>query len=218
MFLCKKINVSVRDIADYSLNKGDIETHAGFSYKEAAFEGTQNHIRFQKEMIKEHGKESFTKEVYVDDLAENEEISMNITGRIDGLLKTDTQDGINTYIYEIKTTNRDINEVKPSDKPEHLGQAQCYACMYMKKHGLESIGVRLVYINRENQDSITFEYSYTYDEIQAIYSDLVLRYLNCITGIRKWQIIRDQSIERLEFPFSSYRNGQKRLMGKYITA
>ena len=210
----KKINVSVRDIADYSLNKGDIETHAGFSYKEAAFEGTQNHIRFQKEMIKEHGKESFTKEVYVDDLAENEEISMNITGRIDGLLKTDTQDGINTYIYEIKTTNRDISEVKPSDKPEHLGQAQCYACMYMKKHGLESIGVRLVYINRENQDSITFEYSYTYDEIQAIYSDLVLRYLNWITGIRKWQIIRDQSIERLEFPFSSYRNGQKRLMGE----
>lgn len=210
----KKINVSVRDIADYSLNKGDIETHAGFSYKEAAFEGTQNHIRFQKEMIKEHGKESFTKEVYVDDLAENEEISMNITGRIDGLLKTDTQDGINTYIYEIKTTNRDINEVKPSDKPEHLGQAQCYACMYMKKHGLESIGVRLVYINRENQDSITFEYSYTYDEIQAIYSDLVIRYLNWITGIRKWQIIRDQSIERLEFPFSSYRNGQKRLMGE----
>ena len=61
----KKINVSVREIADFSLGRGDIEKHAGFSYKEAALEGTFNHIRFQKEMIKEHGEDCFLKEVYV---------------------------------------------------------------------------------------------------------------------------------------------------------
>ncbi|HRR36849.1 MAG TPA: hypothetical protein P5535_07280, partial [Clostridia bacterium] len=50
----KRINVSVRDIADFSLASGDIETYAAFGYREAALDGTQNHIRFQKDMIKQN--------------------------------------------------------------------------------------------------------------------------------------------------------------------
>jgi len=208
----KRINVSVRDIADFSLNQGDIETRAGFSYRESALDGTKNHIRFQKEMIKQYGKDAFTKEVYVEDILENDEVYMVITGRIDGILKTDISDTSDIFIYEIKTTNRDINEIKPSNRPEHLGQAHCYAYMYCKKHNIESIRVRLVYINRENQDSIIFEYKFTFEEIKSIYDELANRYLDWVTGIRKWKVIRDQSIATLEFPFIEYRDGQKKLM------
>jgi len=62
----KRINVSVRDIANFSLFSGDIDARAGFSFREAALDGTANHIRFQKEIIKQYGKDAFTKEVYVE--------------------------------------------------------------------------------------------------------------------------------------------------------
>lgn len=209
----KKINVSVREIADFSLGGGGIEKYSGFNYKEAALEGTFNHVRFQKEMIKEHGEECFLKEVFVSDLLENDVVSMSVTGRIDGVLVTDKEDD-SVYIYEIKTTAKNINEVLPADRPEHLGQAQCYAYMYMKIHEISSIKIRLVYINRENSDQIIFEYLYALDELAKIYNGLVYPYLNWITGIRRWQEIRNQSIEKLQFPFATYRSGQKELMGE----
>lgn len=210
----KRINVSVRDIANFSLFSGDIDARAGFSFREAALDGTANHIRFQKEMIKQYGKDAFTKEVYVEDILENNEVRMIITGRIDGILKTGTAEAPDIYVYELKTTNKDINEIKPADKPEHLGQAYCYAYIYCKKHNIDTINIRLVYINRETQDSINFEYMNSFKELENIYSELANRYLDWVTGIRKWKIIRDQSIETLEFPFGTYRAGQKKLMSE----
>ena len=207
----KRINVSVRDIADFSLASGDIETYAAFGYREAALDGTQNHIRFQKDMIKQYGEDCFAKEVYVEDVLENDVVYMVITGRIDGVLKTDDS---NIFVYEIKTTCKDINEIKPADRPEHLGQAHCYAYMYCKKNNIDATGIRLVYINRENQDSITFEYRLTFKQLESIYSELSNRYLDWVTGITAWKTIRNQSIETLEFPFASYRAGQKTLMSE----
>ena len=73
----KRINVSVRDIADFSLASGDIETYAAFGY-EAALDGTQNHIRFQKDMIKQYG-ELLCKGSICEDVLENDVVYIVVT-------------------------------------------------------------------------------------------------------------------------------------------
>ncbi len=208
----KKINVSVREIAEFSLSEKDINMSSSLRGSNiAAVEGTRYHLSFQTKMLEKYGKEKFQKEVYLEDLVENSIVTMNIAGRVDGILHVEEKD-YDYCIYEVKTTTKDVNEILPAHNPEHLGQAQLYAYIYMKKYGLEKIGLNLLYINRENQDQISFEYVYSLEQVKKVYDKLTRIYLNYLTGIRKWHIIRDKSIAGLEFPYSYYRKGQKELI------
>lgn len=210
----KKINVSVRDIVDYSMNRGDIEARGGMFIKDSGLDGTLTHVHFQREMIKIHGKEQFLKEVYVYHEISNEEVICAITGRIDGILRITESDINKIYLYEIKTTVKNINDILPADHPHHLGQAQCYAYLYMLAKELKTINIRLVYVNREDFNQVIFEYPFGIEELGKLYNELAYKYLNWLTSIRKWQIIRDQSIEKLDFPFTDFRIGQKKLMSE----
>jgi len=102
----KKIKVSVKDLVSFSTNKGHIEKKGSFTMMDAAYEGTAIHSIFQKEMIKKHGKEKFIKEKYLSLSVENDEVQLEISGRIDGLLIEEK----NT-IYEVKTTLKNVDDI-----------------------------------------------------------------------------------------------------------
>ncbi|MFO7636883.1 MAG: ATP-dependent DNA helicase [Clostridia bacterium] len=202
----KKINLSVKDLVDFTTGAGNIEKKSISILSEAAWEGTQCHTRLQKEMSSLH-PEDFSKEIYVSDKVENPDILLTVSGRIDGILKKDGQ----VTIYELKTTVKTLDDIMPEDHPAHWGQAECYGYIYGKNNGLEGLAVKLIYINRETQERREFEKTFSMEALTKIYNGFVLPYLNWMTKIRKWEILRNNSIRTMTFPFANYREGQREL-------
>ncbi|MBN2558221.1 MAG: ATP-dependent DNA helicase [Clostridia bacterium] len=206
----KIVRVSVKDLVNFGINKGSIDKGRASLMSDTAWEGSVFHSLFQKKMVSVHGSESFGKEVFVNDEISNDYVELKITGRIDGVLSDDS----GTCIYEVKTTSRTISGIGMDEYPSHWAQAICYGYMYAKSEGLGSLVIRLLYINRELGEDRQFEKTYGFDELGSFFLDYANRYLEWTAGIRKWEIIRDGSIASLEFPFSSYRNGQRKMAEK----
>ncbi|MFO7611554.1 MAG: ATP-dependent DNA helicase [Clostridia bacterium] len=206
----KVVRVSVKDLVNFGINKGSIDKGKAAIMSDSAWEGSAFHSLFQKKMMNIHGGESFGKEVFVSDEISNDYVELKITGRIDGVLTDDS----GTYIYEVKTISRNIGGIGVDEYPSYWAQAICYGYMYAKSKGLGSATIRLLYINRDSGEDRQFDKTYEFDELGSFYLDYANRYLEWTAGIRKWEIIRNNSIASLEFPFSSYRNGQRKMAEK----
>jgi DNA excision repair protein ERCC-2 len=57
----------------------------------------------------------------------------------------------------------------------------------------------------------TFRQSITMVELASFFQELVSSYLQWAETIVRWGLLRDESIRKLEFPFSSYRPGQREM-------
>lgn len=201
----KLIRISVKNLVNFSLNKGHIEKGKTVMLLESARDGTACHMAFQKQMTKEYGQENFEKEVYVTDEVSNDEVILKVSGRIDGLLS----DGEKVSIYEVKTTWKEINKIGRNDYPAHWGQAVCYGYMYLKKENRDSIIIKLVYINRDTREKKEFREVYTFGEVEKQFNCFIKEYITWMMHVRKWETLRNKSIKSLPFPFSDYRRGQR---------
>ena len=114
-------------------------------------------------------------------------------------------------IDEIKSTYTNLNKITES-VPVHLAQAKCYAYIYAKEHHLASIDVQMTYVNIETEKVKRFRETELYEALEVWFNDLVERMAVWIRWQMKWTEKRNESIERLQFPFE-YRPGQRRLVG-----
>lgn len=192
---------SVRTIVEFAYKSGNIES--GFAAREAAFEGSKAHRAIQKQRQKE---ESFyLAEVPVSISLLREDVTLLVSGRIDGVLMRDEC----YVIEEIKTTNRDLLFIEKEDYPVHLAQAKCYAYIYSCMQQLEQIGIQLTYYNRATKEMKSFIDFYSYDQIDQFWAEVTSKYLRWMLMTAAWNKTRNESIEDLEFPFDSYRRGQR---------
>ena len=68
-------------------------------------------------------------------------------------------------IEEIKSTKVDLSNMKIDTRPEHLMQAKMYAYMYLMKHDLRSINVRLTYIYVDDYKTKSFNKRYNKEKM-----------------------------------------------------
>ncbi|MBN2853529.1 MAG: ATP-dependent DNA helicase [Clostridia bacterium] len=209
----KLIKVAVKDLVSFSVNKGNIEKKGSFSMIDSAYEGTAIHSYFQKKMVDLHGKEKFTKEQYLAIKVENEIVSLDISGRIDGLLIDEK-----VTIYEVKTTLRDVDHIDPEEYVNHWGQAFCYGYIYGIQNDISELDIVLIYINRENDQEKSFQITYTIEQLKEIFDQYANNYLNWMSTQTKWLQIRNISAATMEFPFTDYRAGQRELAAKVFRA
>ncbi len=210
----KTVRASVREIVEFSLKKGSLEKGRSAISVEDAFDGTRCHVEFQEKMTGKFGADKFKSEVYQKCEIENDEINLIISGRIDGVLYSEES----IYIYEIKSVAREIETIAESEFPVHWAQAECYAWMLLDNTDKNEIYIRLVYINRDSRESKQFERVYSGKEIDAAFKKMVSPYIEWMAGIRKWEVLRNESIKAMEFPFSYYRLGQREMAEKtYIS-
>lgn len=205
----KIVRSSVREIAEFSLRKGSIEKGRTSVRLDDVFDGTKCHVEFQKKMTDEYGSERFKAEVFQRHETSNDEINLVITGRIDGVLHEDNS----ICIYEIKSVSRDLETIYENEYPVHWAQAECYAYMIPESKNKEIV-IRIVYIERDSRKTRQFERIYSREQITSAFRELVDPYLEWMTGIRKWEILRNASIRAMEFPFSYYRLGQREMAEK----
>ncbi|MEA3422283.1 MAG: hypothetical protein U9Q80_00490 [Bacillota bacterium] len=102
MALKKKtiIDISVRDLIHYVYRGGDLD--ARFVGKSRALEGTKAHQVIQNKM-----GDNYVSEVSIKHVESRERLTINLTGRIDGIIKEDEH----IIIDEIKSTLRNLGNL-----------------------------------------------------------------------------------------------------------
>lgn len=201
------VKISVREIIEFILKSGDLSSEYMGSSK--AVEGTKAHRFIQKGRPEEYISE--VPIIYSIDL---KDIYFEISGRIDGIYKYEDR----VVIDEIKSTSLSLEYIDEDYNLLHWAQAKCYAYIYADQNQLEDIEVQLTYVNRENQENKSFCKKFSFMELGEFFFNIINKYLDWIGKICKWTDLRDSSIKELEFPFETYRKGQRELaVGVYKT-
>lgn len=204
----KSLKLSVHQLVDFLLRTGDIDTRV-FN-RSSMNEGSKLHTIYQS-----HQEKNYMAEYPLKTSITVDEITVEIEGRADGIIKNDIDD---YTIDEIKTTVQELGIFNEQNKDWHLGQAKLYGYMFLKEQGLSKIKIKLVYIKQGNtKEKLIQMFEFTYLELEQFVLTLLEDYLDFYRIISRRLEERDSTLKNLDFPFEEYRNGQKSLM-KYCYA
>lgn len=205
----QNIKISVRNLVEFILRSGDLDNRrAGRNEVEAMQEGSKIHRKIQKRMGSNYSAEfplSITKELEQDNIS----FSLCIEGRADGIISNPDNTPAIT-IDEIKGVYMDLIHIT-EPIPVHLAQVKCYAYIYACIYEHEQIGIRLTYCNLETESLKYFEETIERDELEEWFNNLIQEYGKWAAWQIKWNQKRNESIKKLDFPYS-YRDGQKKLV------
>ena len=205
------IKVSVRNLVEFVLMHGDLQP--GTIGASRAQEGIKAHQYIQKTSGLEYVPEVTLSYVYTRqpclnlgrDITEN--LCLEVKGRADGIIKKASGDCID----EIKTTSLELSFIDESFSDLHWAQAQCYAFMYAVQEGLETMETQLTYFQLDTAQTKKFTKRFSVAELTEFFLSLVERYLSWACRLQDWSVQRDISIRAMQFPFGTYRPGQRDL-------
>ena len=202
------IRISVRNLVEFILRSGDLDTRKGaFADREAMAKGSRIHRKIQRQM-----GASYQAEVFMSHTTEFDEFVILVEGRADGVLQT--EEGV--VIDEIKGVHRDLRFLE-EPLEVHLAQAKCYAFFWSQDKDLEKIQVQMTYCHLDTEEIRRFERTYTSEELEKWYEWLITQYYQWALWEYQWKKTRNASMEGLEFPFP-YREGQRDVVsGVYRT-
>ncbi|MFE1245469.1 ATP-dependent DNA helicase [Fictibacillus sp. NPDC058756] len=198
----QSVKISVRALVEYVFRSGSIES--GFKTTSSLIEGTKAHQTIQKTYGEADAAEVFLQMSYA-----YEEIDYVVEGRCDGLLLEEDL----VTIDEIKSTAKQLDDIKKESYPVHWAQAKCYAYMYLKKDEKDEVKVQLTYVQVESGEQKRFQETCTLAELEEFMLHLVKSYAPYaklrLANLQQ----RNESIRELPFPFDHYRNGQRNFAG-----
>ncbi|WP_051620308.1 ATP-dependent DNA helicase [Paenibacillus sp. UNC451MF] len=197
-----RMKVSVRALVEYVYRSGSIDT--GFWTTASLQEGTKAHQQIQKNYT-----ELDQKEVHLAGILRYGDIELLVEGRCDGILS----DGEGFIIEEIKSTAGSLDRIEADTYPVHWAQAYCYAYFFAKQEGLESLSVRLTYVQVDTEQQKQFLRSVSVNELESIIKALAAAYEPFAVMQLNYEEKRNHSIRKLAFPFESYRQGQRLFAG-----
>ena len=201
------IKISVRNMVEFVYRSGNIDS--GYMSGQRARDGIRIHKRIQN-MRKARAKKSGG--VYESEYTfkldfEYKGCPFKLEGRADGLIIS----GDKITIEEIKSTTRDIDEIEDSPEHWHWAQAKCYAHMYMALFNTEEISIDLTYCNVESENYKTFHHDFKKSDLEEFFYATIEKYYAFAKMDMKRIERRNETARVLDFPFGSYRKGQREL-------
>lgn len=196
----KQIELSVHELVDFVLRKGDIDSRSFNSI--TMQEGTRIHNIYQSKQGSNYLKEYPLKGIF-----SYEDSLVYLSGRSDGIILEEVP-----IIEEIKSTNCDLNSFFKENEEWHLGQAICYGYLYAIEKDLDKVKIRLTYISQVNNDILKKNYCYKTDELLAKIHQYFDVYFQFARIIETRKNKRNESLSKLRFPFSNTREGQMELI------
>lgn len=199
----EKLRISVRDLIEFVKKSGSIDDR--YVSGTRANQGTIAHQKLQranKSIYKDYEKEVFIKYDFLE-----EGYPIVVEGRIDGVIKETER----VVIEEIKSTNRDLIYIDEDYNELHWLQGMFYGYMYCKNKSLDRITVMLSYFQLETEEVKSFEKIYTVEKLNEIVTSILTEYVKWIDFRNEYIQERNNSIEKLVFPFERYRKGQREL-------
>ena len=195
------VRISVRNLVEFILRNGDLVSGSGTSDKEAMLKGSRLHRKIQKQMGSHYQPEvSLKKDTEYDDLI------LRVEGRADGIFSQDDR----FCIDEIKGVYKKL-ELMEEPVLVHRAQALCYAWIYLDAHDLEKIDVQMTYAHLDTEVIKRFRETLTRAELKQWYEELTDSYHKWLAYQIEWRKKRNESMEKLEFPFA-YRKGQREMV------
>lgn len=193
--------ISVRNLVEFILRSGDLDSRKGTMDKEAMLKGSRLHRKIQKQMGSDYKAEVSLK-------FENcyEDLDILLEGRADGIFS----EGDMVWIDEIKGIYGKVEQLL-QPVPVHSAQAKCYGYIYAVQQGIEKIGIQMTYANLDTEEIKRFREVYSLEELKAWYEKLLEEYHKWLSFQLKWKKIRNESLKELEFPFV-YREGQRKMV------
>jgi DNA excision repair protein ERCC-2 len=192
-------SVSVRDLVEFALRRGDLGGERDFVGPNRALAGTRGHQQLQRSR-----PAGYEKEVRLCHDVEDTELVLRIQGRIDGILATQEQ----VLLEEIKTVQS--GPVHEAD-PLHWAQAKVYGFIYAREHSLPGIAILLTYLDLETAEVTEFRESFSVADLTAFFESTTAIYVEWVRERFQWCRQRDESIRAITFPFLDYRPGQREL-------
>ena len=207
----------MRNLVEFILRSGDIDSRYGRGMQAQAMQlGGRLHRRLQKQ-----AGPLYRAEVPLRMEFEEDAYTIILEGRADGILEQEeTQPEASApckvTVDEIKGVFADISKMT-EPVPVHLAQAKCYAFIYAMHNHCPKIGVRMTYANLDTEEVRYFYFRYGFGELEEWFLALMREYQKWAQFQYDWRLLRQESAQRLEFPFP-YRKGQKELAaGVYRT-
>ena len=201
-----KIRTSVRNLIEFVMRSGDIDNR--FRDNTRMLEGIRAHQKIQAKYDK-----TYKKEYKIKNTTTYKDVIFEVEGRADGL---GIKDGI-YLIDEIKSTSRNLDELT-GDNKLHRAQALCYAYFYAFDKSLDKMLISLTYVSVDNYKSKIFEKLFTFEELKEFYFKLLDEYILFSKILARNIENRDISIKDLDFPYKSYRKGQRKMAVAVYTA
>lgn len=196
----KIVEISVRNLIEFVMRSGDIDNR--FRSINRLVEGTRAHQKIQKE----YG-ENYRSEVALKYNFPHKGYQFEIEGRADGIYRFRDE----AMVDEIKSTSYDLDDIEEESNPTYWAQAKIYAYIYAGQEDLESIDVQITYFNIETEKTKLFKKEYSIEELEDFFNSIIKGYISWAELSFGWESDRDESIEKLDFPFKSYRKGQREL-------
>ncbi len=196
----RELKIAVRELIAYALRSGDLVSE--FLGSSRPVEAIRAHQRIQNSR-----PATYRPEVSISHQVETEQFRLNISGRIDGVYSEPDR----TIIEEIKTTARNPIYFEENENPVHWGQVKTYAYIYGQARGLDEMITQLTYYQIDSGQIREIRRTYRIEELAVFFNEIVAHYLEWAATIIDWSDRRDESIRDLEFPFSDYRPGQRRM-------
>ena len=112
-----RYTISVRELVNYSMLSGDIDSR--FTTNASALDGIRLHRKIQEE-----SPENYQSEVTLQHIKDYSDFELLIQGRADGIITEDLESGTKVTVDEIKTTKRPLDMIQ--EKELHSAQAKCY--------------------------------------------------------------------------------------------
>ncbi|MFA9397689.1 MAG: helicase C-terminal domain-containing protein [Clostridiaceae bacterium] len=193
-----EIKISVRNLVEFVLRSGSIDNR--FQSSVRALEGTLAHQKLQK-----LGGDNYNREVSLKLIFDYFGYKFNIHGRADGIIKNEI-----VVIDEIKSTTKNLENIEQANLV-HEAQAKCYGYIYSKINDLTEIEIQISYFNIDTEGIKRFNHIYKYEELEGFFFSLIEKYLVWAKVSEDWKQLRDESINKLEFPFTEYREGQRKM-------
>lgn len=195
-----QIILPIRRLVDFILKSGSINGTSGGA--ERAAEGSRIHRKLQKA-----AGEGYEAEVALSAEREFGGITYQLQGRADGIFE---ENGM-TVIDEIKTTEVPLDQINEDFCPAHWAQGCCYAQIVCAQRGISDAAVRLTYYQVDTDEIKRFQKSFTAQELSARLEELLCRYERWARMQLEWGTARNQTLQKLVFPFEEYRTGQRRM-------
>ena len=169
--------ISVRNLVEFILRSGDLDSRKGTMDKEAMLKGSRLHRKIQKQMGSDYKAEVSLK-------FENcyEDLDILLEGRADGIFS----EGDMVWVDEIKGIYGKVEQLL-QPVPVHSAQAKCYGYIYAVQQGIEKIGIQMTYANLDTEEIKRFREVYSLEELKAWYEKLLEEYHKWLSFQLKWK-------------------------------
>lgn len=187
-------SVAVRALCEFTAKEGDLDLR--FTPAPTAAEGMAGHAT----VVGRRGAG------YVAELP--------LRGNYPGLLISGRADGYDpalNLLEEIKTHRGDVTRIPQNHRLLHWAQAKVYGWLLCTELQLPQIDLAIVYFNVISQKETVFRERFAAEDLQAFFNLQCSRFIAWAEQESAHRLARDQSLERLRFPYPDFRQGQRPL-------